>query len=133
MQTIGLTVIMLGKIEPSAIVSPSIATHPQRRIDHRHLVIGRAHLARSERVVHRVVDGAPVARQFLVALELRPRGDLALDPALERLGGRHLARELESVDDRLRVVPVLIHEVAEIERRLDLRIAGEQPHPPDRA
>ena len=43
--TIGLTVGMVGKIDPSAIGQSLDAAHPQLRVDDRHVVVRGAHLA----------------------------------------------------------------------------------------
>ncbi len=70
-------------------------------------------------MVNGVVYRPAIGREVGVAGDLRPGRDLALDPALERLGGGDLARDLEPVDDRLLVVSLLVGEVVEVERGLD--------------
>ena len=79
-------------------------------------------------MVDRVVHGPPVGGQVGVARDLGPRRHLALDPALERLRRRHLARDLEPVHDRLLVVALGVGEVLEVQRRLHLGVLRQQPH-----
>ena len=72
-----LPLVMVGITLASATRSAGHAVHAQARVDHRHRVVGAAHLAGADRVEDRGADVAGQARQFVVALVLHAGLDLA--------------------------------------------------------
>ena len=93
------------------------------------VVVRRAHPAGARRVVDGVMDGAAVRGQVVVARDVGPGATSRSIQSANGAGRGHLAGDLEPVDDRLLVVAVLVREVPEVERRLDVRVLREQVQP----
>ena len=110
---------------------PLQPSNPQLTIHNRHLIpLQIPHLRRARGVIHRMRRPAPVLAQLFIRIQTGPGRNLALEPRLERLLLRDLARGAQARYYRPGIVALGVGEVLEVQRGLDGRVCAGQIHLP---